>query len=150
MSEIKRKHPQFKGTAKTRQQKRSKERRGNVRTDLMNEGGFYKDMPGAHIDEYEVKGETKMMRKMVTFVVTEDGESKAQIFAPPQLIKLAMREAMMENAMTRQMVMGAAVDVIFTRQTPWHWFIRFSYKIWFKRKQRKLQKQTENIKPLKE
>lgn len=138
MTEQKRKRPKFKGPIKSRQHKRSKERRGNVDKSKMNDGNFYEGMPGCTIEKYKEKGEDKIMRKFITFVVTEDGESKALIYAHPQLSAVALQQAIESNTMIRQIVYGATVNTIFKKKTIWNWILRMSYKRWFKRQHKKI------------
>lgn len=130
------KRPKFKGVPTSRQQKRSKERRGNVDTSKMNAGGFYEGMPGCHLDQYGNRME-------ILFVVTPEGKSTSQIFAHPKHVKICIEKAM-SNPMIKGIVYSAVTDDMFRNKTIWNLPIRLQYRfmMWNKsRKTRKKQKQ---------
>ena len=138
MAEVK--HPQFKGAPKTRQQKRSKERRGNVDTSKMNDGGYYEGMPGVHIDE-------NGNREMLSFIVTPEGYGTAMIYAHPKLTKITISGAMESNKMVKEIIKSSVLETLMTDKSILNWFIKFSLSRQFKRsvrKQEKLNEQLEN------
>ncbi len=87
----------------------------------MNEGGFYKGMPGVHLDDYG-------NRKFIQFCVTPDGKATAQLFAHNQLIKRCIEESM-SNPMLKGVVYSAVVDHMFRNKTIWNWPLRTRYKL---------------------
>lgn len=116
------KHPQFKGPAVTRQQKRSKERRGNVDSSKMNAGGYYEGMAGCSTDQHG-------NRAMINFVVTPEGQNTTMIYAHPVLCVKAIKAAMRGNKEIANMMCSAATDHIFTEKTPLNWFIKQAFRI---------------------
>jgi hypothetical protein len=117
-------HPKFKGAPTTRQQTRSKERRGNVDTNKCDMGGdkgfaYYKDMPGVHIDEHN-------NRQMITFIVKPDGECTAIMHAHNVLISRCIDSAL-ENRMLRGIVQSAVFNHAFKNKTPLNFVIRKVY-----------------------
>jgi hypothetical protein len=135
MGEIK--HAKFKGAPTSRQQIRSKERRGNVDTSKMNAGGFYEGMPGCHLDSVG-------NRKMIQFVITAEGGSTAEIYAHPKLIKNCIEQSM-RNPMLRGIVYAAVTDDMFRNKSIWNWLLRTTYKIRMNIKTRKMEKSRQAL-----
>lgn len=91
---------------------------------MMNDGGFYKGMPGASIDK-------KGNRRIMNFVVTPDGDENAYIFAHPRIVKTAIENAM-NHKEVRAIVMSAVIDRTFKNKwNPLYFLIRTAVK--FKR-----------------
>lgn len=94
----------------------------------MNQGGFYRGMPGAHIVEYTVGGKKQDYRKMIQFMVSEDGYSTALLYAHNKHIKMAIEQAILHDPMLKGVVYSAVIDHMFRNKTPWNFPIRIRYR----------------------
>jgi len=130
-----------------RNKRRKIEREVKVDKSKMNEGGFYKGMPGCRLTK-------EGNRNVIQFIVTPGGKTTAQMFAHPKQCYSVLRNAGESNPMIRGVIRSAAMDFIFPRKTPITRFIRFIYKQqmkWYIRKQEKLKsKQTKEWEQAKE
>ena len=124
--------------SKARQSRRKQMREGTyIDKDLQNKGGFYRGMPGATIENFEGMD----YRKMITFVVSEDGHATSLLYAHPQQVTIAMAEAGM-NKDVGAMVVSSASKIV--RGNKWKWFGAFYF---FKsiRQQREMKKMSKAI-----
>lgn len=134
--------PKFKGP-RIRQSgnaKQSRVRKPFTDKARMNTGGFYRGMPGATLVEYTVGGVKMDYRKMIQFLVSEDGYSTAILYAHNTHIKMAIEQAILHDPMLKGVVYSAVVDHMFRNKTIWNWPIRSRYRFllwWNGRKQAK-------------
>ena len=106
----------------------------------MNSGGFYRGMPGVTLVEYTIKGVKQDYRKMIQFLVSEDGYSTAILYAHNTHIKMAIEQAILHDPMLKGVVYSAVIDHMFRNKTIWNWPIRSRYRFllwWNGRKQAK-------------
>lgn len=89
-----------------------------VKDTMVNEGGYYKGMPGVTVDELG-------NRKLIDFITTEKGYDTARIYAHPKIIKLVVQKACENNKELGAIVLGSAIDSVFKRKTPLNLLIRF-------------------------
>jgi len=114
--------PKFKGPKKSPWQiGQKKVQKPFIDTSKMNEGGFYKGMPGVHLDDWG-------NRKFIQFCVTPEGKATAQLFAHSQHIKRCIEQSM-TNPMLKGVVYSAVVDHMFRNKTIWNWPLRTRYKL---------------------
>ena len=85
-----------------------------------NKGGFYEGMPGVTIEKFKDKD----YRKLITFVVSEDGLSTSLLYAHPQQVTVAMAEAG-KNKDVGAMIVSAASKIV--RGNKWKWFGAFYF-----------------------
>lgn len=83
-----------------------------------NAGGYYEGMPGVTVDEHG-------NRKFIEFVMTPEGYSTARVFAHPKIMKVAIQDACKNNKELNAIVLGSALDTVFSSRTPLSLLIRF-------------------------
>ena len=71
-----------------------------------NAGGFYEGMPGVKTEEYA----GVLYRKMITFVVSEDGHATSLLYAHPMQVTKAISEA--ANKEVQSMIVSAASKMV--------------------------------------
>ncbi len=111
-----------------------------------NAGGFYEGMPGATTEIHA----GKLYRKMITFVVSEDGQATSLLYAHPMQTTTAIADA--SNKEVQSMIVSAASKMV--RKNKRKWFgayylfksIRQERKI--KRMSKAIEKMTEQIEQL--
>lgn len=108
-----------------------------VKKSMQNKGGYYKGMPGVSIDN-------QGNRKIINFIVTENGEKNAYLFAHPGIAKAAIRDAITDNKELREIVVSALVDFLFkSKRNPLYIFIRILFKAKVRRINRKFKRNTK-------
>lgn len=85
-----------------------------------NKAGYYEGMPGVKVDDYG-------NRIMAYFAITPEGNSAMVCNSMDVQIKKCIQNAMDEQ-LTRAIVQSAAVDYLFNKKNPFHFFLRTAYK----------------------
>ena len=109
-----------------------------------NKGGYYEGMPGVTVD-------SSGNRKVIDFIINDEGQSNAYIYAHPAIVSGCLEEVMKRREL-RNFIMNAVVRHSFrNRFNPLYIIVRvaFRFKKWTtSRKVMRLQKNNEHGKQL--